>query len=347
MPVHTQLHQCPHRTVMFTKEGSLSSHLRQKLSCKHTFNAQQAQLRTRKQPNPQPLDISAIQETFEDDPPEDWNMEPDFTEQQELKNTAFEFHITQENDASSPPLSPLHPHINEIPDNDHLYQQKFPRPTGMSYGIGQTRYDELQQMQREGKLGKVRPFADVEEWELAQWLLRSGVSQSEMDNFLKLDIARNRLGTSFKDKRTLMEKIDALLQGDALDYNGDRLSEELDLWYRDPTECVAELIGNPMFREDLKYAPEKLFADEEMSEEVINEMWTAEWWWEQQGKLRDGATIVPVILASDKTQLSQFSRDKQAWPVYISIGNIAKSTRRQSSKHAMILLGYIPVMKLE
>ncbi|HEV7736460.1 MAG TPA: hypothetical protein VGO47_03695, partial [Chlamydiales bacterium] len=64
-------------------------------------------------------------------------------------------------------------------------------------------------------------------------------------------------------------------------------------------------------------------------------------------KLPSGATVVPVILASDKTQLSQFGGDKQAWPVYISIGNIQKAIRRQLSKRAMILLGYMPVTKLE
>ncbi|KAF8509396.1 hypothetical protein JB92DRAFT_2792370, partial [Gautieria morchelliformis] len=76
-------------------------------------------------------------------------------------------------------------------------------------------------------------------------------------------------------------------------------------------------------------------------------MWTAQWWWDTQEKLPSGATIAPVILASDKTQLSQFSGDKQAWPVYISIGNICKAVRRQTLKRGMILLGYLPVMKLE
>jgi Plavaka transposase len=52
-------------------------------------------------------------------------------------------------------------------------------------------------------------------------------------------------------------------------------------------------------------------------------------------------------LASDKTQLSQFSGDKQAWPVYLSIGNIEKAVRRQPSKRGTILLAYIPVTKLE
>jgi hypothetical protein len=50
---------------------------------------------------------------------------------------------------------------------------------------------------------------------------------------------------------------------------------------------------------------------------------------------------------SDKTQLTSFSGDKQAWPVYLSIGNIHKNIRRKPSKRATILVGYIPVSKLE
>ena len=41
--------------------------------------------------------------------------------------------------------------------------------------------------------------------------------------------------------------------------------------------------------------------------------------------------VVPVILSSDKTVLSVFSRDKKAWPVYLTI----------------VLIGYLPVSKLD
>ena len=62
--------------------------------------------------------------------------------------------------------------------------------------------------------------------------------------------------------------------------------------------------------------------------------------------IRPGATVIPVILSTDKTQLTLFC-GKSAYPVYLTIGNIPKHIRRKPSCHAQILIAYIPTTKLE
>ncbi|KAF8549637.1 hypothetical protein OG21DRAFT_1478799 [Imleria badia] len=114
--------------------------------------------------------------------------------------------------------------------------------------------------------------------------------------------------------------------------------EELELWLRNPVTS---------FRAELAYKPEKVYTDPQGQTRLYDKMWTGEWWWETQSRLPAGATVAPVILASDKTQLSRFKGNKVAWPVYLTIGNISKEVRRQSGSHASILLGYIPVSKVD
>jgi hypothetical protein len=49
---------------------------------------------------------------------------------------------------------------------------------------------------------------------------------------------------------------------------------------------------------------------------------TGNWWWDTQDQLPAGATIVPVICASNKTHLTNFSGDQHTWPLYLPVGNI-------------------------
>ena len=39
--------------------------------------------------------------------------------------------------------------------------------------------------------------------------------------------------------------------------------EKLELWRRDPVECVKEVLGNPALKDHLKYAPERVYEDKE------------------------------------------------------------------------------------
>ena len=56
---------------------------------------------------------------------------------------------------------------------------------------------------------------------------------------------------------------------------------------------------------------------------------------------------MPLFIATDKTTLTQFSGDKKAYPVYLTIGNVSKDIRRQPSSHATVLIGYLPISRME
>ncbi|KAJ7467254.1 hypothetical protein B0H11DRAFT_2159564 [Mycena galericulata] len=75
---------------------------------------------------------------------------------------------------------------------------------------------------------------------------------------------------------------------------------------------------------------------------------TAKWWWSTQTQIEKdnpGATIIPILLSSDKTQLTMFG-NKTAYPVYMTIGNIPKEIRHKPSRRAYVLLAYLPTSRL-
>ncbi|KAG1866363.1 hypothetical protein C8R48DRAFT_772463 [Suillus tomentosus] len=89
--------------------------------------------------------------------------------------------------------------------------------------------------------------------------------------------------------------------------------------------------------------------DEDKTQRLFHDLHTGKWWWRVQNKLeqdKPGATVIPILLLSDKTQVTMF-RNKATYPIYITIGNLPKEIRRRPSYNAQILLGYLFTTKLE
>ncbi|KAJ7844284.1 hypothetical protein B0H13DRAFT_2411826 [Mycena leptocephala] len=213
---------------------------------------------------------------------------------------------------------------------------------------GETLFERMRAQQQAAGESEFSPFHNGDEWELARWLSKN-VNQSATEEYLDLPTTK-KANLSFHNNRSFLLKVDKLPTGpdwtckivtaarNRLDENDELMSEELELWMRNPVECIKELMSNPAFREHMAYAPERVYGTKEGREDsrIFDEMWTAEWWWGLQKLLPAGACISGIIIASDKTHLSQFSGDKTAWPVYLTIGNISKDVRRQPSAHTTL-----------
>ena len=76
------------------------------------------------------------------------------------------------------------------------------------------------------------------------------------------------------------------LTGDEKDDKGKFKTEIVQLWKRDPVECVKELIGNPAFRDKLRYLPQCAYEDDKGKTRMFDEMWTGDWWWNLQVSYR-------------------------------------------------------------
>lgn len=121
------------------------------------------------------------------------------------------------------------------------------------------------------------------------------------------------------------------------------------LYYQNIIDCIKALFGAAEFSEYLVFAPEGHYTDETLETRLYHDMHTGKWWWwtqEQLKKERPGATIISIILSSDKTQITLFG-GKSAYSVYLTIGNLPKEIRRKPSMNGHILLAYLPVPHLE
>ncbi|EJD51489.1 hypothetical protein AURDEDRAFT_56899 [Auricularia subglabra TFB-10046 SS5] len=121
--------------------------------------------------------------------------------------------------------------------------------------------------------------------------------------------------------------------------------DEYDLFACDPLDVVRELVGDPTYANDIEFGPGRCFEDEEGQRRIYNEMFSGDFTWEMQKRLPIGAAQIPIIIGSDKTQLTSFSGEHSAYPVYMSIGNIAKHIRGQPTKRAFRLVAYLPTLK--
>ena len=138
--------------------------------------------------------------------------------------------------------------------------------------------------------------------------------------------------------RKLLSRLDFGLSNDS--WIEDHLHIFGTLYYWDIFKCIQFHLAHLTFQVPLDFEPVRL-ADSE-SRRLYSEMNIGDWWWNTQDHHPAGATIVPVICASDKTHLTNFLGDHHAWPLYLTIGNIRKDIRSTPATRTWISFRLIP-----
>ncbi|KAH9475942.1 hypothetical protein JR316_0011504 [Psilocybe cubensis] len=204
---------------------------------------------------------------------------------------------------------------------------------GRAFGTGLTFMDQLKQDQFEPQRAEnlYYPFASKDEWELSLFLLRSDMSVGMLNDFLKLELIK-KLNLSYKSAKDLRNRAEILPSGPQ--WKSQTIIPEipsknqLTLFYRDGLECIKALLISPLLQDSMHFSPFKLF-------DKCNEMMRVytEWFsgdiahFMQYNKipkdqLPKGATLVPPIISTDKTNISNMTGGRVAYPGLISIANI-------------------------
>ena len=136
------------------------------------------------------------------------------------------------------------------------------------------------------------PFGSAEAFELAEWILDTGISQRAASKLLRTRMVE-RSKVTWPNARAFLQDVDKLPISAKWKYRTLEVPSdqegipacEVELFYRNPVDLVKELIGNPDFNNPniMAYEPVKIFVGkhdepEDSYQREYSEAWTGDWW---------------------------------------------------------------------
>ena len=216
-----------------------------------------------------------------------------------------------------------------------------------------------------GKCHPFGPFYDEEIYQWCEYAITHKMTASLIEKLLKTNCEmKEKFKTHLPLRYVFMKKFDEMITNERLGSNVFQKSElhfggeAHSFWHRDVVECAQWLLRQPCYRDHLFFSPVRSYNSS--GSRVYGEMNTGDWWWDKQVRYKtssqsyilligakaaveEGDTIVPIILMSDATHLTNFVGDHKAYPVYMTIGNITATARMKVSLPSVVLLALLPI----
>jgi len=141
--------------------------------------------------------------------------------------------------------------------------------------------------------GDWTPFDDQFSFELADLVYwRMQVASTHIDDLLQIWAARDTDGP-FASVNHLYDTIDEIEVGDVpwqsftVSYNGEIGENDMkwkraayDVWFRDSKEVLKQQLGNPGFKNEMDFAPKKVF-DVKTHDRCYQDLMSGNWAWRQ------------------------------------------------------------------
>ncbi|KAH9008669.1 hypothetical protein EDB85DRAFT_2078106 [Lactarius pseudohatsudake] len=190
------------------------------------------------------------------------------------------------------------------------------------------------------------PYSQERKKNLYYPFASQGLSVSSIDSFLSLELI-NGLGLSFRNAKRLRGLAEMLPKGPEWRYKPCDSSyptkKDVALFYRDPLECIQSILSNPLVNDYIRFTPFRVYESAVSAMRIYTEWLTGDVAWSMQSQLPDGATLLGIVLSSDKTNISAMTGGRMAHPLLMSLANLLMDFRMKGTNHAFLLLALLPV----
>ncbi|KAF8798346.1 hypothetical protein BYT27DRAFT_7123186 [Phlegmacium glaucopus] len=209
------------------------------------------------------------------------------------------------------------------------------------------------------------PFDDELQFRLGDFLYRKvEMSGGNIDELMDIWVSKKTESEDFSpfdSHEHMYATIDAITHGDApwksftTSYAGEIglnppswQLHDYQVWFRDPSMVMKNMLDNPDFDQQIDYAP---YVELDTSgQRCWSEFMSGNYSWRHSNDIfnndpsTEGAMYCPVILGADKTTVSVATGHVEYHPLYFSAGGIHNTVRR-GHRNAVVPIGFLAIPK--